>query len=435
MIRDAYQSLLKWKSDPARKPLIIQGARQVGKTWLMKEFGKQEFPNTAYFNFESTKELHRIFQQDLDTRRVLNALGILAGKKIEPGNTLLLLDEIQECPAAVTALKYFQENAPEYHLIAAGSLLGVAMHRGISFPVGKVDFLDLHPLGFHEFVRSTGNEGLLDTLKSGDMKTIGLMEFRFKELLKKYLFTGGMPEVVRELNESGDLRKVRQLQENILRAYENDFSKHAPPNQLPRIRLVWQSITGQLAKENSKFIYSVLRTGARAKEFELAITWLTDAGLVQKVTRVSKPGLPLSAYADWSDFKLYLNDVGLLCAMADLDVEVVLKDNELFTEFKGKLTEQFILQLLIIHGHGAYYWNPENATAEIDFLIQRNNTLVPIEVKSSQNLKSRSLRTFYDKYHPVHCIRTSLAGYKEQDWMTNIPLYTFEQWLTSELRT
>ena len=433
IIRDAYQSLLSWRSSPTRKPLIIQGARQVGKTWLMKEFGRQEFATTAYFNFESTRDLHGIFRQDMDVKRILRALAILSPNKIEHGSTLILFDEIQECPEAVTCLKYFQENAPEFHIIAAGSLLGVAMHRGISFPVGKVDFLDLHPLGFHEFIRATGNDTLLDTLKSGDIKTIELFEQRFKELLKQYLFTGGMPEVVKALNDSGDFRKVRQLQENILRAYENDFSKHAPTSQLPRIRLVWQSIVGQLAKENSKFIYRVLRTGARAKDFELAIAWLTDAGLLRKVTRISKPGMPLSAYADWSDFKLYLNDVGLLCALADLGQEVLLKESELFTEFKGILTEQFVLQLLLLHGYETFYWNPENATSEVDFIIQKNNTLVPVEVKSAQNLKSRSLRVFFEKYHPLLCVRTSLAPYKEQDWMTNIPLYAFEQWLSGKL--
>jgi len=325
MKREAYQSLLEWKKQPNRKPLIIQGARQVGKTWLMKNFGENEFKQTAYFNFESTKELVTIFKNGFDTKFILASLNILAGFTIQPQETLIILDEIQVCPEAITSLKYFQENNPEYAIFAAGSLLGVAIHQGVSFPVGKVDFLTIYPLGFSEFLEAMGHANLLQAIESGDPKLIDNFRDLLIELLKQYYFIGGMPEVVKSFVEQKDYHVTRVLQNNILMAYENDFSKHAPVAQLPRIRMVWQSLVGQLAKENSKFIFSVLRTGARAKDFELSIEWLKDAGLIHKVTRVGKPGLPINAYADWSDFKLYLNDIGLMCAMGGLSADIILK--------------------------------------------------------------------------------------------------------------
>ena len=433
MKREAYQSLLNWKLQPERKPLIIQGARQVGKTWLMKSFGENEFRQTAYFNFESSKILHQVFRQGYDVPTILSSLNILAGFKIDPSDTLIIFDEIQACPEAITVLKYFQENNPEYFIFAAGSLLGVAIHQGVSFPVGKVDMLTLHPMNFAEFGSALGKDHLLNAIAQQDHKLIEIFQDEFVKLLRQYLFVGGMPEVVKVFAKDGDYLQVQAMQHQIINAYENDFSKHAPLSQLPRIRMVWQSIVGQLAKENSKFIYSILRTGARAKDFELAIEWLKDAGLIQKVTRVSKPGLPISAYADWSDFKIYLNDVGLMTAMAGITPHILLIGNSLFTEFKGVLAEQFVLQQLISRSIQPFYWAPENATSEVDFIIQRDHHILPIEVKSSENLRSRSLKLYAERFVPTHCIRTSLSGYQTQSWMRNIPLYGFLNWLSSPI--
>jgi len=429
MIRDAYQSLLEWKQAASRKPLILQGARQVGKTWLMRDFGHREFKTTAYFNFESKRELATIFRQDLDTTRIIRSLEILHGSPINPEETLFIFDEIQECHEAITALKYFQENQPGMFIMAAGSLLSVAIHQGISFPVGKVTFMNLHPMGFHEFLRATGQDTLAQTLETGDLTLINPFADTLISRLKEYFFVGGMPEVVKVFADSHDLNKVRSLQQDIITAYENDFSKHAPPSQLPRIRMVWQSIPGQLAKENSKFIYSILRKGSRAKEFESALEWLKDAGLILKVNRITKPGIPLGTYAIWTDFKIYLHDTGLLGAMANLSPNAVLKGNELFTEFKGKLSEQFVLQLMVLKEKPGFYWNPENAKSEVDFIIQEKDSVIPIEVKSSENMKSRSLKVYYDTFKPGYCLRTSLAGYRDQGWVLNVPLYYFEQWL------
>ncbi len=429
MLRNVYSFLVNWKNRVGRKPLIIQGARQVGKTWLMKDFGQKEFKQTAYFNFENTKELQAIFKRSFNTQQIIIALNILVGFNIQPNETLIIFDEIQFCPEALSSLKYFQENNPEYCILAAGSLLGVAIHQGISFPVGKVEFLTLHPFDFNEFLMAMRKENLLDALQNGDHSIVEIFKDQFVELLKQYYFIGGMPEVVRQFVVNNDYQEARAIQENILSAYENDFSKHAPIQQLPRIRLVWQSLPGQLAKENSKFIYNVLKNGARAKDFEMAIEWLKDAGLIHKVTRITKPGIPINVYADWSDFKIYLNDTGLLCAMANLTPEILLKENNLFVEFKGTLSEQFVLQQLVSQSYEAFYWSPENVQSEVDFVIQKDNMVIPIEVKSAENVRSRSLRVYYDKYKPEACIRTSLAGYQTHEWMKNIPLYGFQQWL------
>jgi uncharacterized protein len=432
MQRKAYQLLKAWKQNPNRKPLVIQGARQVGKTWLMKEFGTKEFESLAYFNFEANKELHGIFKQGFDPDTILLGLAILWGKPIEIEKTLVVFDEIQACPEAITSLKYFQEGKSRLAILAGGSLLGVAIHQGTSFPVGKVDFLTLYPLDFHEFLLGIGQAELVKLLESKNWEMINVFKDKLASILKHYYFVGGMPEVVNEFARTGDFHAARLLQNNILMAYENDFSKHAPIAQLPRIRMVWHSILGQLAKENSKFIYNILRTGARAKEFEMALEWLKDAGLIQQVTRIKKVGFPLSAYTEWSDFKIYLNDVGLLTAMANLSPEIILKENDLFTEFKGKLSEQFVLQQLISEQIQGYYWNPENTSAEVDFVIQRENELIPIEVKSGENLKSRSLHVYFEKYQPSTCLRTSILPYKDQGWMRNIPLYGILGWIKNE---
>jgi len=429
MKRKAYGTLLEWKNSPKRKPLIIQGARQVGKTFLMKQFGEEEFQYVAYFNFESHPALAKVFDYDLSPETIVKSLRLLSDSIIEPENTLIIFDEIQACPKALTSLKYFQENAPHYPILAAGSLLGVAIHQGVSFPVGKVDFLQLKPFDFIEFLQVTNNEKWARLLEEGDWGLQEVMSQQIIQLLKQYLLVGGMPEVVVNFGKTGDLEQVRAIQESILLAYENDFSKHAPIDQLPRIRLVWRSIVGQLAKENSKFVYSVLRKGSRAKDFELAIEWLKDAGLVYKVTRVNKSSWPLEAYAIWDDFKLYLHDCGLLGAMALLPPAIILDENRLFTEFKGILSEQFSVQQLVSQNLPLYYWRPQNAEAEVDFLLPLKNQIIPLEIKSSENVRSRSLSVYAKTYEPKICVRASLLPYRHQQWLENIPLFSLGPWL------
>ena len=424
MKRELIQSLINWKGKVDRKPLILRGARQVGKTWLMKEFGKSFYENIAYVNFESAKSLHRIFESGFDAEKLLIALKIETGTNIVPHDTLIILDEIQECEAALTSLKYFQENANQYHIIAAGSLLGVSMHQNRSFPVGKVDFLDLYPLSFQEFLIAANEEPLLELLRNKQWDLITGFKSKFIDLLKQYYFVGGMPEVVLTFILQKDMHLVRQKQLDILTAYEQDFSKHAPNEIVPRIRLVWQSLPAQLAKENKKFVYGSLKKGARAREFEMAIEWLMNAGIVHKVSRCNKPGLPLIAYASLSDFKLYVLDVGLLGAMGNLSAATILDEQALFEEFKGTMSEQYVLQQLKTMNHlPIYYWTAENATAEVDFVIQYENKVIPIEVKASENLKAKSLRVYHDKYNPAISIRSSLSDYREESWLTNLPLY------------
>jgi predicted AAA+ superfamily ATPase len=431
MNRIAYQKLLDWKNKSNRLPLIIQGARQVGKTWLMKEFGRNEYEHTAYFNFESSIELHNIFKSGFNISRIIKSLEILNGNEINPDNTLIIFDEIQSCPEALTSLKYFQENAPNFHVFAAGSLLGVAMHQGVSFPVGIVHLFTLYPLTFHEYLQAINENALLMAIIQNDHEILKSFHGILTEHFKKYLYVGGMPAVVNKFASNSDLLSVRELQLQILASYENDFSKHAPISQLPRIRMIWQSIVSQLAKENSKFIYSLIRKGSRAKEFELAIEWLSNAGLIHKVNRINKSGMPITAYADWNDFKLYLHDVGLLGALANLPPNVILEGNHVFEEFKGVLSEQFICQQIVSQSLQPFYWSPDEGRSEVDFIIQKSDQIIPIEVKSSENLKSRSLRVYYDKYLPKECIRTSLSPYILQDWMKNIPMYSFQQWVIS----
>lgn len=432
MKRAAYKQLLDWKQQSNRKPLIIQGARQVGKTYLMKSFGAAEFQDVAYFNFEITRTLSAIFQKGYEITSMISSLEILHGKPINPSETLIIFDEIQACPEAITALKYFYEETPEYYVFAAGSMLGVAIHQGVSFPVGKVAFLPLYPFSFHEFLDASGAQSLLQAIVNDQLDILQMLALELLNYYKMYCFLGGMPEVLNNYFEYNDLHRARGIQNDILQSYENDFSKHAPIAQLPRIRMVWQSIVPQLAKENSKFLYSLLRTGGRAKEFEMAIEWLKDAGVIHKVVRLSKPGIPITSYSDFSDFKIYLSDVGLLGAMANLPIDVVLEGHRLFEEFKGVMAEQIICQLLLSNGYRTHYWSPEAGKSEVDFVIQKDTRIIPIEVKSGENLRSRSLRVYFDKYQPQECIRTSLAGYQKQDWVKNIPMYLFERWLNRE---
>ena len=422
MKRDLYKSLVNWKNSSHRKPLILQGARQVGKTWLMKEFGKNEFEQVVYLNFESSERLKSLFVSDFDIKRILSVVEIEVNQKIQPDKTLLIFDEIQEAGKGLTALKYFCEQAPEYFIVAAGSLLGVSMQKNTSFPVGKVDFLRMYPMSFFEFLENTGQNLLKAQLEAQNWPVIEPFHDKLVGLLRLYYFIGGMPEAVSSYIERGDLREVRALQDKILMGYENDFAKYAPIEIVPKIRLVWNTLIGQLAKENRKFIYGQIKKGARAKDFETAINWLSDAGLVLKVGRVEKPTLPLNAYADMDVFKLFLLDIGLLNALARLDPKILLEKNNILTEFKGALTEQFVAQQLKI-SHDLYYWTASNATAEIDFLIQSRNDIIPMEVKAEENLKSKSLKVFTEKYKPNTAIRTSMSPFRVQDWMTNLPLY------------
>lgn len=425
MKRKELNYLSKWKISAGRKPLIIRGARQVGKTWLMKEFGKQAYEKTAYVNFESNSVLKSLFSDNFDIGRILLALQIETGINIDAENTLIILDEIQEAPGALTSLKYFYENAPQYHIIAAGSLLGVALNSKTSFPVGKVDFLDLYPFDFSEFLQAINLEALVDLLEKRDWSLIKTFKSKYIEALKQYYYVGGMPEAVLSFSQKKDFTEVRAIQKRILIAYEQDFSKHAPQEIVPRIRMLWNSIPSQLAKENRKFIYGLIRQGARAREYELAMNWLSDCGLIHKVNNVDKPGMPLKAYEDGAAFKLFIVDVGLLSAITDLDAKTILEGNSIFEEFKGALTEQYVLQQLITQKQsGVYYWSPENAKSEIDFLIQYEGAIVPIEVKAEENLKSKSLRVYFDKYQPATAVRTSMSDFRQEEWMINIPLYS-----------
>ncbi len=425
MYRDKIEELKKWKESSNRKPLIIRGARQVGKTWLMKEFGEKYYEKCAYINFDDNSRMNKLFEENFDLDRIIQGLKIESGVNIEPENTLIIFDEIQETPKALKALKYFYENANEYHVISAGSLLGVAIHSGTSFPVGKVDFLDLMPLSFFEFLNALNEKDLVELLKSNDFNMIDVFSSKLKDYLKIYYYVGGMPEVVNSYVQNKDLVEVRRIQKTLLEDYEQDFSKHAPNNIVPRIRQLWNNIPTQLAKENKKFIYGLVREGARAREYEIALSWLIDCGLIYQVNRVNNSKIPLSAYQDFSAFKLYLLDVGLLSAMSGIDAKTILEGNEIFNEFKGSLTEQYVLcQLKQCTNLDIFYWSADTGTAEVDFITQIGTNNVPIEVKASENLQAKSLKTFVQKYNTKINVRTSMSDYRKEDWLINIPLYS-----------
>ena len=432
MYRSAMEQLNKWKQKTNKKPLIIRGARQVGKTWLMKEFGKTAYEKTVYINFDNNPQMKELFSLDMRIDRIIMGLELYVGHKISPHNTLLIFDEVQEVPKALSSLKYFNETAPEYQIVCAGSLLGIALHQGTSFPVGKVEFMDLYPLSFTEFMRAMGKEQFVDLLDKGDFEMATMFRQDYVDLLKYYYYVGGMPEVVQSFVDNRDFNEAREIQERILAAYEQDFSKHAPNEAVPRIRMLWNSIPAQLTKENKKFIYGIIKEGARAKDYETALMWLTDCGLVHKVYRVTAPSIPLKAYEDLKAFKLFLADVGLLGCMVRLNQSVLLDRNELFKEFKGALTEQYVLQQLkTVKGVDTYYWTNDRGNAEIDFLIDTGNEVVPIEVKAETNLKAKSLKTFCEKYNPKMAIRTSMTDYKQEDWLLNLPLWAVEKKLSS----
>jgi predicted AAA+ superfamily ATPase len=428
MYRENINELRQWKENPQRKPLIVRGARQVGKTWIIKEFGKNFYNRTVYVNFENTPELRNLFLRDLNPERIITALEIFAGFTIVSEDTLIVFDEIQAAERGVTSLKYFCEDAPQYHVVAAGSLLGIAVHKNASFPVGKVNFIDMYPMSFLEFLIALGEEKLSEIIRQKQWDIVSVFSGRLRDYLKYYYYTGGMPEAVLEFSQSRNWKQIREIQKNILLSYENDFSKHAPVETVPRIRMVWQSIPSQLAKENKKFVYGVIREGARAKDFELAIQWLLDCGLLLKNNRVSKPFMPLVAYQGLSVFKLYLNDVGLLGAMNNLDVRTLIEGNSIFTEFKGAFTEQYVMQQLALQKDiSICYWTNERSTSEVDFVIQKNGEITAVEVKSGENLHAKSFKTFCEKYRPDRAIRTSPANYREEEWFTNVPLYAVGQ--------
>ena len=425
MIRYKIKELYDWKNRKNRKPLILQGARQVGKTWLMKAFAQEAFAKHIYINFEDNAILRQLFVKDFDIQRILFDIYMATGTQVD-SDTLLIFDEIQEAPRGVTALKYFYESSPQQPVMAAGSLLGIATHEHDSFPVGKVDFVSLYPLSFYEFLEAMGKGRFVEALRQGRWEQLNSFAPQLEDLLRQYYYVGGMPEVVKTFAEEQDLQAVRRLQLGILDSYDRDFSKHAPLPEVPRIRMVWQSVSGQLAKENKKFIYGLLKEGARAKSFELAIEWLRDAGLVYKVNRTKKGQMPLSAYENFSAFKIYLLDVGLLSAMNDLTPQALLNGNSIFTDYKGALTEQYVLQQLRLAHRNIYYWSADNSRGEVDFLVQHDNRVVPIEVKAEDNLQSKSLRYFVEANPALHGIRFSMAPYREQSWMTNYPLYSVE---------
>ena len=428
MYRSAMEKLLKWKQSKRRKPLIIEGARQVGKTWLMKEFGKQAYKDTVYINFDSNSRMAALFSSDLDTERLIMGLELYTGHKIDPENSLLIFDEVQEVPRALASLKYFYENAPQYHIVCAGSLLGIALHQGTSFPVGKVDFLKLYPLSFREFLMAVGKERFVELLDKQDFEMITSFRETYMETLKHYYFVGGMPEAAQSFAESRDFNEVREIQKRILAAYEQDFSKHAPNEIVPRLRMLWNSIPSQLAKENKKFIYGLIREGARAKDYEIAIMWLSDCGLVHKVSRVNQAGIPLRAYEDLKAFKLFLVDIGLLGCMAGLRQRTLLDGNDLFVEFKGALTEQYVCQQLkTIEDLDLYYYTNSRGSCEVDFVVDTGEQIIPVEVKAEVNLRAKSLKTYQEKFSPEVAVRTSMADYKKEDKLVNLPLYAIEQ--------
>ena len=426
MKRFLYDELLRWKESPDRKPLILEGARQVGKTWLLDEFGKNEYESYIKINCDNNTELENLFA-DYDITRILRIISAIAKKNIEPNKTLIFFDEIQELPKALGSLKYFAENAPEYHVAAAGSLLGIKYHQGESFPVGKVDTLRLFPLNFNEFLLAIGENQKEEILSSRDWNDIKALKTSYIELLRQYYFTGGMPACVKEYAETGDVLKIRQIQNAILHDYDDDIAKHAPKSDVAKIRIVWNAIPAQLAKENKKFIYGAIRTGARAAEFENTIQWLCDAGIVHKVTRVSKIAMPLKFYEDYPAFKLFMNDCGLFGALTDTPIKDILLGNSIFEEYKGAFTEQYVEQQIAscagIKNPVLHYYTNDNSTSELDFVMQHRNKILPIEVKAEENLRSRSLKAVLDKDEGLHGLRISMSDFRNEVRFDNLPLY------------
>lgn len=423
MERSIYSSLKKWKDSPTRKPLILQGARQVGKTYILKEFGAREYSEVVYINCDDNNDMQNMFV-DYDVDRIIRSMSAISGISIKPSTTLLILDEIQEVERGLASLKYFCEKAPEYHVAVAGSLLGITLHEGTSFPVGKVDMLYMYPMDFEEFLLAMGKEQLVELLRNNSWAALTPLRGMLTELLRQYYFVGGMPEAVKAYVERGDIWEVRSIHSKIIDAYRNDMSKHAPKQQVQRINMVWNSIPSQLARDNKKFIYGALRKGARANDFEIAIQWLVDSGLVHKVHRISKPVVPLKFYEDMASFKLFLLDCGLLGALSETPPEQILIGDNVFEEYKGAFTENYVLQQLkSLPRTFVYYYSNDNSTLEIDFVVQHEAHVIPIEVKAEENLRAKSLRQFVTDNSGLHGVRFSMSDYREQDWLTNVPLW------------
>lgn len=424
MERSIITQLKEWKNSALRKPLILAGARQVGKTYILKEFGKREYENVAYINCDNNPEVAGLFAEDYDMKRALLVIGALTGQPILPGKTLIILDEIQELPKGLSALKYFCENAPEYHVAVAGSLLGVALHRGESAPVGKADIIRLFPMSFEEYLTARGEEQILQILLSKDWPTLSMLHNKLTKLLREYYFVGGMPEAVTTFLKTNDANRVRRVQNDILYLYRSDMSKHVSADEATRISMVWQSIPSQLAKENKRFVYGAVRKGARAKDFETAIQWLVDAGLVYKISRVREVGMPLKFYEDINAFKLFMLDVGLLGAISEMEPARMLMSDNAMTESKGAFTENYVLsQLKTLPDMATYYYSREDSRLEVDFIVQHQGRIIPVEVKAEENLRAKSLKAFMEKHKDLHAIRLSMSPYREQDWLTNYPLY------------
>jgi len=422
MERLIYKQLTEWKASKDRKPLILNGARQVGKTYLLRDFGAREYSKVAYFSLDRDLKARKVFDSAVGTSAMLLSLSAISGVEITPHDTLIILDEIQECPKALEALKFFQEETPELHIAVAGSLLGISLHGNVSFPVGKVDMMRLYPLNFKEFLMAMGKSQLVGIVDDEAVKALSL---EYTELLRYYYFVGGMPAVVRSFVEERNLTKVREMQQQILFDYQRDFSKHALAHEVPRINMVWNSVPSQLARENKKFIFGALRKGARAADFELALEWLVDAGLAYKVSRVRAVHIPLKFYEDNSAFKLFMVDIGLMGAMADAPAESVIVGDGIFKEYKGAFTELYVHNEMRAAGIIPYYHTPENSVIEIDFMIQKGNKVIPIEVKAEQNLRSKSLSTFIQNHPNLKGVRLSMSGKCDQEWMINLPLYRF----------
>lgn len=423
MYRTVIEQLISWKEAPSRKPLILNGARQVGKTYILQTFGKKYYQNIAYVNLDHNTEVEAIFKQGYDIPRILRALSALLHIHIEPSTTLIVFDEIQENPVVLNSLKYFCELAPEYHVAVAGSLLGISLHNGASFPVGKVDMIKMYPMTFVEFLMAIGQDAMAQLILGSDWNAINALSVRFIDCLRQYYYVGGLPAVVLEYVTTGNLLTVREKQKQTLFDYRRDFSKHAPSQQVPRINMVWDSIPAQLAKENQKFVYGVLKKGGRATEFELAIQWLIDAGLVYRVHRVTAPLKPLKFYEDASAFKLFMLDVGLMGAMADVDSKDILVGDSMLREYKGAFTELYVLTQLMPFDLPTYYYSANDSRIEIDFLVQHAGRVIPIEVKAEENVKSKSLRTYIEKHPQLRGLRISMLPYRQEEWMDNLPLY------------
>ncbi|MCH4183666.1 MAG: ATP-binding protein [Prevotella sp.] len=423
MKRDIYKKLVEWKNSDNRKPLILNGARQVGKTYILREFAQKEYEKYAYFSLDRDQRAAAIFNGGGTANDILLSLSAISNIDITPENTIVILDEIQDCPKALETLKFFCEDAPDIHVVVAGSLLGVSLHDGVSYPVGKVDELRLYPMTFLEFLDAMGKEKLAQTIREGNWNVTNLLHDEYISLLRQYYYVGGMPAVVFAYVQQKGLQEVRNIQRQILSDYRRDFSKHAPAREVPRINMVWDSIPSQLAKENKKFIYGAMKKSARASDFELSIQWLIDSGLVYKVTRVRSPKMPLKFYEDFGTFKLFMLDVGLMGAMTDTPAGDILVGNQVFCEYKGAFSELYILTQLIAQEFPVYYHSVDNSTIEIDFITQIGSRVVPIEVKAEVNVKSKSLRTFISNNPTLRGLRFSMLPYKEQEWIVNLPLY------------